>query len=179
MTDYQVLLQNHNIFAQVQKLILQNEQIFAIKLIKDKTGLPLKKCKDIVDSMNQLSFNNAHIFDNEAPISVDEILSDHKIEEQVTTLLQQNSKLEAIKLVIDHTDMNLLDAKNLVESIQNKETTFTPENIDRFSDISVKMTNFNGKITVKIKEGNHPEKIVYPNDPNWEKAKKYLETNPN
>lgn len=178
MTDSEHLLKNHNILSQVHQLIKQNKKVSAIKLVKDTIGLELKECKEIVDTISSLPVSNGFFFDSESKISVDEIFTTHKIEEQLTALLQQNSKLEAIKLVVDHTGMSLLDAKNFVESIQNKETTFTLGNIDRFSNINVKMTNINGKITVKIKEGKNPERVIYPNDPNWEKAMKMLGNKP-
>lgn len=178
MTDSEHLLKNHNILSQVHQLIKQNKKVSAIKLVKDTIGLELKECKEIVDTISSLPVSNGFFFDSESKISVDEIFTTHKIKEQLTSLLQQNSKLEAIKLVVDHTGMSLLDAKNFVESIQNKETTFTSGNIDRFSNINVKMTNINGKITVKIKEGKNPERVIYPNDPNWKKAMKMLGNKP-
>lgn len=93
-------------------------------------------------------------------------------------LLQQDKKIEAIKLMIDNTGMGLHDAKNFVESIEKKEIVFDSATLDRFSNTSVKMTNSNGKITVKIREGNNPEKTVYPNDPDWNKVKQMLGNKP-
>lgn len=178
MTNDEILLQKHNILTSVQELMQRNEIISAIKLVKDKTGLGLKESKDIVDRISKSSFISARNFDDRTRFSIDEILQKNNIEEELSTLLQQNKKLEAIKLVIDNTGMDLLNAKNFVESIQNKETTFSPEAIENFSNLSVKMTNNNGRITVKIKEGGHSEKIIYPNDPNWGKAKKMLGNKP-
>lgn len=178
MTNYEVLLQNHGILSQVQDLIQRNETISAIKLVKDKTGLGLKECKDIVESISKFPFTNGKTFDDTSHFSKDEIPSENKIGEELNTLLLQNKKIEAIKLVIDNTGMGLKDAKNFVESIQKKETVFNQEAIERFSNISVSMTNTNGNITVKIKEGNHPEKIVYPNDSDWERAKQMLGNKP-
>lgn len=178
MTNYEVLLQNHGILSQVQDLIQGNEIISAIKLVKDKTGLGLKECKDIVESISKFSFTNGKTFDETSHFSKDETLSENKIVEELNTLLLQNKKIEAIKLVIDNTGMGLKDAKNFVESIQKKETVFNQEAIERFSNINVSMTNINGNITVKIKEGNRPEKIVYPNDSDWERAKQMLGNKP-
>lgn len=178
MTDNEILLQKHNILTSVQELIQRNEIISAIKLVKDKTGLSLKESKDLVDNISRLPFSSAQNFNHVSSVSTNEILQKNNIGEEISILLQQNKKLEAIKLVIDNTGMGLLNAKNFVESIQNKESTFTPEAIENFSNVSVKMTNINGKITVKMKEGSSPGKIIYPNDPNWEKAKKMLGNKP-
>ncbi|OCK52647.1 hypothetical protein BA768_11040 [Chryseobacterium sp. CBo1] len=178
MTDDEILLQKHNILTSVQELIQRNEMISAIKLVKDKTGLGLKESKDLVDNISRFPFSSAQNFNHVSSVSTNEILQKNNIGEEINTLLQQNKKLEAIKLLIDNTGMGLHNAKNFVESIQNKETTFNPEAIENFSNISVKMTNINGKITVKMKEGSNPGKIIYPNDPNWEKAKKMLGNKP-
>lgn len=175
MTSYEILLQNHNILTSVQELIQRNEIISAIKLVKDKTGLSLKESKDIVENISKFPFTKT--FDNKASLFKDEI-SENNIGEELSTLLHQNKKLEAIKLVIDNTGIGLRDAKNFVESIQKKETIFNQESIERFSDISIKMTNTNGNIIVKIKEGNHPEKVVYPNDQDWKKVKQMLGNKP-
>lgn len=174
MTDYEILLQKHNILAEVQKLIQKNEIIKAIKIVKDTTELSLKESKEIVDRISDSPFASKENFDTtRLSISISEIAKKNNIEEQLNILLQENRKLEAIKLVIDSTGMGLLSAKNLVESIENGETTFNPETMEELSNMGVKMTNNNGKITVKIKEGN-TERVIYPNDPKWEKVKKML-----
>lgn len=173
MTDYEILLQKHNILAEVQKLIQKNEIIKAIKVVRDTTELSLKESKEIVDQISNSPVSLVQNFDNTSEFSTSQFLQKNNIEQQLHVLLQKNRKLEAIKLVIDSTGMGLLTAKNLVESIQNGETTFNPETMEEFSNIGVKMTNNNGKITVKIKEGN-AERVIYPNDPKWEKVKKML-----
>ncbi len=178
MTRYEILLQNHNILMSVQNLIQRNENISAIKLVKDKTGLSLKESKDVVDHIGKSPFTTEKTFENTAGFSEDEILHKNNAWEEIHILLQQNKELEAIKLAVNNTGMSLQDAKNFVKSIQKKETIFNQETTEGFSNIGVTMTNTNGKITVKMKEGNRPDKIVYPNDPDWEKAKKMLGNKP-
>ena len=117
MTNDEILLQKHNILTSVQELTQRNDMISAIKLVKDKTGLGLKESKDIVDRISKSSFISARNFEDRTRFSIDEILQKNNIEEELSTLLQQNKKLEAIKLVIDNTGMDLLNAKNFVESI--------------------------------------------------------------
>jgi len=173
MTEYEILLQKHNILAEVQKLIQRQQEIIAIKTVRDTTGLSLKESKEIVDHISRSPFTIAENFDHTNELSISEIIQKNDIEQQLHILLKENRKLEAIKLVIDNTGMGLLSAKNLVESIQNGETTFNPETLEDFSDIGVKMINNNGKITVKIKEGT-TERVIYPNDPKWKKVKKML-----
>ena len=178
MTNHETLLQNHGILSQVQGLTQKNEIISAIKLVKDKTGLGLKECKDIVESISKTPFSNSKTFGNTAHFSKDKILSENNIEEELNTLLRENKKIEAIKLVIERAGIDLKDAKNFVESIQKAGTAFNQEEIEKFSNFSAKMTNITGNITVKIKDGNRPEKIIYPNDSDWEKAKQMLGNKP-
>lgn len=178
MTDQETLLQKHNILLQVQELIWQGKVIEAIKTVRDATGLSLKESKELVDNLSNKDF---HINNSFGKTNVDfreEFSGNKSLEENIRQLLQQNKKLEAVKLVCDSTDMNLLNAKNFVESFENGEISSNPESMTRFDHISAHMTNVNGIVTVKMKEGNNTEKIVYPNDPDWEKAKKMLGNKP-
>lgn len=178
MTDYKILLQNHNILTSVQDLIQKNEIISAIKLVKDKTGLSLKESKDIVERINKHPLVPEKTSNSNNNLSKNNTVNQDNIKKKMYLLLQQDKKIEAIKLMIDSTGLGLRDAKNFVESIEKKETVFDSAILDRFSNTSVKMTNSNGKITVKIREGNNPEKTVYPNDPDWNKAKQMLGNKP-
>lgn len=178
MTDYKILLQNHNILTSVQDLIQKNEIISAIKLVKDKTGLSLKESKDIVERINKHPLVPEKTSNSNNNLSKNNTVNQDNIKKKMYLLLQQDKKIEAIKLMIDNTGMGLHDAKNFVESIEKKEIVFDSATLDRFSNTSVKMTNSNGKITVKIREGNNPEKTVYPNDPDWNKVKQMLGNKP-
>ena len=178
MTDHETILQKHNILLQVQELIRQDKVIEAIKTVRDATGLGLKESKELVDNLSNKDFNINNSFGKSNLDLHEEISGSKSLEENIRQLLQQNKKLEAVKLVCDTTDMDLLNAKNFVESFENGERSFNPESMTRFDHISVHMTNVNGIVTVKMKEGSNAEKIVYPNDPDWEKAKKMLGNKP-
>lgn len=178
MMDHQTLLQKNNILLQVQELVRQGKMIDAIKLVRDTTGMGLKESKDIVDNLLQNDFIIHDTYGKKTVDFPEEISNSKSIGENVRELLQQNKKLEAIKLVYDTTDMNLQNAKDFVETYENSGNFFNPESMNRLDHINVNMTNVNGNLTVKIKEGNKAEKIVYPNDPEWEQAKKMLGSKP-
>lgn len=177
MNDYQTLLQKHNILSEVQELLKKNEHISAIKLVKDTLGIGLKESKDIVDHLSKIGFIH-NIIDHKIKNTSDKGVHGNTIEEQVRHLLQQNRKLEAIKLMYDSGRMNLKDSKNFVESIERKENIFKPKSAEHFDNSNVQMTGINGRITVKMRQGNGPERVIYPDDPDWEKAKMMLGNKP-
>jgi len=178
MDDYNLFLEKHNILSEVQQLIHRNEMISAIKVVKNKTGLSLKECKDIVESISRSNLITKSAYHHTSSISTDDLFQKNQTDEQLNQLLQQNKKLEARKLVRDTARMDLSTAKKFVESLQSKKMLFSSELLNDFSNINVNMTNINGKIEIKIKEGSNPERIIYPTDPNWEKVKKMLGNKP-
>lgn len=111
---------------------------------------------------------------------IDNLLQEHNLDRQeIEGLLQQNEKMLAIKLVMDKTDLGLKNSKDLVESIQNKETHFTEDHSSgSSSNVSVKMLNKNGQLTVRLKLNNQSEKVVFPSDPDWAEVKKVMGDKP-
>lgn len=106
---------------------------------------------------------------------IDTLLQEHNLDRmEIEELLRRNEKIMAIKVVRDKTGWDLRDSKDFVESIQNKETHFTEDNSSYNSNISVKMLNKNGQLTVKLKLNNQPEKIVFPSDPDWAEVKRVM-----
>ena len=102
------------LFSERQKqdillLIQQNRKIEAIKWVVDHSDLGLKEAKDYVENLAEnpnhtttQSLTNSSI----SPIHAQEIY----------TLIQQNQKIEAIKLVKKYSTLDLKDAKEFVES---------------------------------------------------------------
>lgn len=107
--------------------------------------------------------------------SIDDILAEFNIDKnELETLIRENSKIAAIKIVYDKTGMGLKNAKDLIEHLSNKEPNITKEYSYDINNFSVRMINKNRKITVKLKEGNRSERTIFPSDPQWEKVKKAL-----
>lgn len=110
---------------------------------------------------------------------IDTLLQEHHLDRmEIEELLRRNEKIMAIKVVRDKTGWDLRDSKDFVESIQNKETHFTEDNSSYNSNVSVKMFNKNGQLTVKLKLNNQPEKIIFPSDPDWAKVKRVMGDKP-
>ncbi|WP_379965831.1 hypothetical protein [Epilithonimonas sp. UC225_85] len=110
---------------------------------------------------------------------IDALLQEHNLDRQeIEELLQQNEKINAIKLVFDKTGLGLKNSKDLVEAIQSKETHFDEDNSLTNSNVSVKTFSKHGQLTVKLKLNNQPEKIVFPSDPDWAEVKKVMGDKP-
>lgn len=110
---------------------------------------------------------------------IDTLLQEHDLDKQeIEELLRQNRKLEAIKIVRDTTNWDLRKSKDFVEAIQSKQTHFIEDTSFNNRNISVKMLNKNGRITVKLKMDNQREKVVFPTDPDWAEVKKAMGNNP-
>ncbi|GGG60853.1 hypothetical protein [Epilithonimonas arachidiradicis] len=111
--------------------------------------------------------------------NIDVILQEHNLDRsQIEELLRQNRKIEAIKVVRDATNYTLKSSKNLVESIEGNQTHFIEDDAFKNSKVSVKMLNKNGKVIIRLKLNNQPEKIVFPSDPDWAEVKKAMGNNP-
>ena len=110
---------------------------------------------------------------------IDTILQENNLQrEEIEQLLQQNEKISAIKLVSDTTGIGLKNSKDLVEAIQNKSTHFTEDHSLAESNVTVKTFSKNGKMTVKLKLNNQPEKEVFPSDPDWAEVKRVMGDKP-
>lgn len=104
---------------------------------------------------------------------IDTLLQEHDLDRfEIEELLRRNEKIQAIKLVRDKTGWDLRNSKDFVESIEGHQTHFTENNSPVNNNVSVKMLNRNGTVTVRLKLNNQPEKVVFPSDPDWAEVKK-------
>ena len=99
--------------AQVQQLVRDGKKIDAIKLVRAQTGLGLKEAKDAVEAIER----------GETPeLTLQAASTTHVVSgvdpAQITQLLQQGKKIEAIKLVREQTGLDLQEAKDVVEAIE-------------------------------------------------------------
>lgn len=94
-------------------------------------------------------------------------------ENELEKLLQQDKKIEAIKLIHQSQRLGLKESKELVDHISENKTNFTFTDSKSQQFASAKMVTNNDGITVTLTENGH-DKIVTPADPDWERVKRML-----
>lgn len=110
---------------------------------------------------------------------INTLLEEHNLNRfGILELIRQSRKLEAIKLVREATNYSLKNSKDLVEAIEVGQTHFIEDDSFKNSNVSIKVLTKNGKVIVKLKLNNQPEKIVFPTDPDWAEVKKAIGNNP-
>jgi ribosomal protein L7/L12 len=99
---------------QIADLIREGKKIEAIKLLRESTGVDLKQAKDEIDRLSDQVAGQAPPPVLPAPLgkTLTESLSKKAVE-----LVRQGKKIQAIKLVREHTGMGLKEAKEEVEAL--------------------------------------------------------------
>ena len=102
----------------VISLLVQGKKVEAIAFVKDKTGMNLKEAKDYIDK----KINNEY-YDKNLSISEED-------EKHISSLINENKKLEAVTFLHKNKDIYLLEAKNYTDNLifkknieTNKENT--------------------------------------------------------
>lgn len=98
--------------AQIEALLARDQKIEAIKLVREHTKLGLKEAKDYVDALERGEVVATLPSAPPAPPQ----LSTSELDTQVRSLARTN-KIEAIKLVRQHTGLGLKEAKDYVEQL--------------------------------------------------------------
>ena len=98
--------------------LVQGKKVEAIAFVKDKTGMNLKEAKDYIDK----KINNEY-YDKNLSISEED-------EKHISSLINENKKLEAVAFLHKNKDISLLEAKNYTDNLifkknieTNKENT--------------------------------------------------------
>jgi ribosomal protein L7/L12 len=103
---------NESLPAEVIAAIRSGNTVAATKLLRESSGLGLKKAKDAVDAYARgVPLHGVSVIDIPN-------LSAGKLPAEVLDALQQRRKIEAIRLLRERTGMGLKDAKEAVESYQ-------------------------------------------------------------
>ena len=101
-------------------LLEQGKKVEAIVFVKDKTGMTLKEAKDCIDK----KINNEHYEKN---ISISE-----EDEKNLSSLINENKKLQTVAFLHKNKDMSLLEAKNYTNNLIFKKNIETNrENTDK------------------------------------------------
>lgn len=103
---------------QIRLMLAEGYKIGAIKLYRDQTGVSLKQAKDAVDAIEQ-----GQPYERPGEIGQD-------LERELTGLLQDGKKIEAIKLFREQTGAGLKDAKDAVEAFERGLPIGLPGQLD-------------------------------------------------
>lgn len=88
----------------IHTLVGENRKIYAIKELRDHTGMSLREAKELVDLVVA-----------DRPMTGTPV--DHEMEERLRTMVGEKRKVYAIKELRDHTGMGLRQAKEFVDSL--------------------------------------------------------------
>jgi ribosomal protein L7/L12 len=94
--------------AKVLDALQRGNAIEAIKLLRESTGLGLKEAKDVIDE---------HL---RGKPSMAPAASAGRIPSSVAEALQRGNKIEAIRLMREHTGLGLKEAKDAVDRLQQE-----------------------------------------------------------
>lgn len=121
-------------------LIKQDQEIEAIKLLRNKAGLGLKEAKDLVEALSMHAgsersnetFSDTSTFDsidhtfsniqhsqNFSSTSQTEYAFNNEDFENIMQLIHENRQVEAIKYIKDHSTMDLNQAKAMLDNLEN------------------------------------------------------------
>ena len=97
----------------VISLLKQGKKVEAIAFVKDKTGMTLKESKDYIDKKNDNEY-----YDKNISISEED-------EQYLSSLINENKKLEAVAFLHKSKDMSLEEAKNYTDRLILKKNIET------------------------------------------------------
>ena len=97
----------------VISLLMQGKKVEAIAFVKDKTGMTLKESKDYIDKKSDNEY-----YDKNVSISEED-------EKYISSLINENKKLEAVAFLHKNKDISLLEAKNYTDKLILKKNIET------------------------------------------------------
>ena len=99
----------------LSSLLRQGKKIDAIVFVKDKTGMTLKESKDYIDKKIN---NKCEYYEENVSISDED-------EKYLSSLINENKKLEAVAFLHKNKDMSLLESKNYIDDLIFKKNIET------------------------------------------------------
>ncbi|MFF0653998.1 50S ribosomal protein L7/L12 [Micromonospora tulbaghiae] len=96
--------------AEVLRLAREGRTVEAVKVLREQTGLSLLDAKRVVDLLA-----SGGTWSPGAPVPGTAV--DDAVRAEATRLLHRGKKIQAVKVVREHTHMSLADAKRYVEGL--------------------------------------------------------------
>lgn len=100
--------------SELQRFLAQGQKIEAIKWVRELTDMSLQEAKDYVEA---LAYGEPLPAPSSTPVKS---ASSVEVEQEARRLLADRNKIEAIKRVRELTHMSLQEAKDFVESLEDK-----------------------------------------------------------
>lgn len=159
-------------------LIQQDRKVEAIKWVKDHSDLGLKEAKDYVENLTENSHNLvfADTFQSDSFRNINLQIP----QQDILALIQQNRKIEAIKLVMENSNLGLKDAKNFVEQLtENPHLTINQFQFDddfydnQHPHYKAIQSNFEtGEIYVLYQD--HQKVLIDEHHPDWDEIMRHF-----
>ena len=115
---------NHMLTDEIKGLLAEGKKVEAIQLARAKTGFPLEAAKDMVEMIEKAGMATPQAVSQGAPKTPSEKMSitsfiklAREVAPEVQRLAKAGQKVEAIKLIRDHTGMGLKEAKDIVDKL--------------------------------------------------------------
>ena len=102
--------------AEVQGLLRANKKIYAVKLMRERTGLSLRDAKDAVEQVDLTGLLPPRLGPLSA-VAPAPLSTDDELMAQLRHLKQRDRKIEAIKLLRTRTGANLIEAKQTIDRL--------------------------------------------------------------
>ena len=104
---------SNDLTLEVQSLLIQGRKIEAIKLLKERSGIPLEAAKTAVDAMEKLGTLGTTTLS----ITTNTTTLSQQDSAEIQRLIRQGEKIEAIKLIRDRTGLGLKEAKDVADRL--------------------------------------------------------------
>jgi len=121
------LFGNEEVKLKVREYLGNNKKIEAIKYVRERSGAGLLESKnfvELIEKNNDTGYGQyqktAGLTDRIADIEMNLSSKDKILLEKIELLLKNQNKIEAIKLLAETKKARLIDAKNMVEAIEEK-----------------------------------------------------------
>jgi len=103
----------NDLTLEVQSLLVQGRKIEAIKLLKERSGIPLEAARNAVDAIGKLGALGTATLS----ITTNTTTLSQQDTAEIQRLIRQGEKIEAIKIIRDRTGLALKEAKDIADQL--------------------------------------------------------------
>lgn len=104
---------SNDLTLEVQSLLVQGRKMEAIKLLKERSGIPLEAAKTAVEAIEKLGTLGTATLS----ITTNTTTLSQQDTAEIQRLIRQGEKIAAIKLIRDRTGLGLKEAKDVADQL--------------------------------------------------------------